>query len=450
MKYKCKICGFIHEDEMPDGYICPLCHASLFDFELISEESKVYNRVYIEPDNTSISRTEEKCINCGACMRTCEKIVGIKHDNEDRGCINCGQCILTCPKGAITPKYDYREVLDLINDPTKKVVAITSPAVRVGIGDAFDFNPGEFLEGKMISALRKIGFDYVFDTTFGADLTAMEEADELRERIKANKNLPMFSSCCPSWVKYAKTYLPNLINSLSTCKSPIGMISSIIKNYYGVEEDIDVNNLVIVAITPCTAKKNEIVNTDTDFVLTTSELALVLREENIDFKSLEDGVFDEIKGSSSGTIFGTSGGVAIATIRVLFNLETGRDLTSNELLITDKKYYKELSVKINKRIIKCAIVSTMGNLEKLLKENVSYDFIEVMNCAGGCINGGGQIIMPICDMDNIKNKRMKSLMKKDDKPVIKYAYKNPLIKDLYEDFLSDEKNRKLLHLKHKN
>lgn len=455
MKYKCKICGFIHEGDMPDGYLCPLCHASVFDFELIEEEEKTYNRVIVDPDNPSINRIEEKCINCGACRKTCELKVGIHYDEEkcDGICINCGQCILTCPKGALTPKYDYNKVLDYINNPDYKVAVMTSPAVRVGIGDAFDYKPGEFLEGKMISALRQIGFDYIFDTTFGADLTSTEEAYELSERLEKNENLPMFSSCCPSWVKYAEIYHPELIKNLSTCKSPIGMGSTVIKEYFAKEEEIDTKKLILVALTPCTSKKSEIIDTYTDFVLTTSEISLMIRELNIDFNNLEDGKFDSVMGSSSGTIFGTSGGVTLASLRVLFNKETGRDLTSNEVLIVNKKYYKEYRIKIKKSIIKCAVVSTLINLEKLLKEEEKYDFIEVMNCAGGCINGGGQVVMPINMSDELIKKRNKSLMKDDEWPPLKYQYKNDLVNDVYDNFLDNPgsiKAIKYLHIKHHN
>lgn len=446
MIYKCKICGFIHEGDMPDGYFCPLCHGSFYDFEIISNETKKYNRVRVNKSNLSIQRITEKCINCGACKKTCENIVGIKKNNV---CINCGQCILTCPKGALTPKYNYHEVKKYIDDPKYKVAVITSPAVRVGIGDAYGYKPGEFLEGQMVGALKAIGFDYVFDTTFGADLTSMEEAFELGEHIKNGKT-PMFSSCCPSWVKYATIFHPELIKNISTCKSPIGMESTIIKKYYAKEEGINVSKLILVALTPCTSKKTEIVDSNTDFVITTSELNLLLEENNVDFNSVPEAKFDSINGSSSGTIYGVSGGVTTSVLRVLFHNETGRDLSANELLILNKKYYKEYRVKVNKRIIKCAAVSGLPNLEKLLKEDQTFDFIEVMNCLGGCLNGGGQILMPPVNMDDIRNKRGKSLMQDDNNPILKYPYKNDLIEEVYNDLLDKPGSPmaiKLLHTK---
>lgn len=448
MKYKCNNCGFIHFGEMPDGYYCPLCHANFSYFELVDEEEKKYNRKTVDKNNPSINRVYERCINCGVCTRTCENIVGIKCDGV---CIKCGQCIMTCPTGALTPKYDYKKVMEYISDPEYTVIALTSPAVRVGIGDAFGYKPGDFLEGKMVAALKKIGFDYVFDTTFGADLTSMEEAFELKDRLE--KKSLMFSSCCPSWVNYVSIYHPELLPNLSTCKSPIGMEASVIRNFYLKEDGLDPNKTIIVAVTPCTSKKHEIINSDCDLVITTSELSHMIRELNIDFKLLDESEFDTVNGSSSGTIYGASSGVTLSVIRVLFYYLTGRDLTSDEIAIKNKGYYTEIKFKANKQIITCAVVSTIPNLEKLLTIKDEFNFIEVMNCDGGCINGGGQVLMPQNERDKIKNARIKALFKKDIKPYIKYPYKNPIIKDLYEDYLEEPGSKialKVLHVKHKD
>lgn len=455
MSFKCRKCGFIHDGEMIDGYICPLCGSGIYDFKLIKNDSskKIYNRVNISKDNKSIQRINEKCINCGVCSKTCEK-VGIKYDSSkcDGICINCGQCILTCPTGALTPKYDYNTVMSFINDEDYKVCILTSPAVRTQLGDAFGFKPGEFVEGKMIAALKQIGFDYVFDTTFGADITSMEEACELNERINEGK-LPMYSSCCPSWVKYLEIYHPDMIKNLTTVKSPIGCMSTVISKCFAPSENIDVEKLIIVALTPCTSKKEEIKSSDCDYVITTSELALLIRENNIDFKNLKDEKYDTIYGSSSGKIFGFSGGVTLSVLRSLYYLNTKKDLKNDMIYIKNHSYYKEMKIKVNDRFIKCVIVSTMPNLEKLLVEEITYDFCEVMNCEGGCINGGGQIIMPVNIKKDLLEAREKSLSIKDNNPAVKYPYKNDYVIDLYEDFLDEPnsaKAKELLHRKYQN
>ena len=451
MIYKCKKCGFIHEGEMPDGYFCPLCYASLFDFKLESAEEEQYNRIPLADDNPAINRTLDKCINCGACTNTCQNKVGVHYKNPDKPiCLYCGQCILTCPTGALTPKYDYQTVWELINVPGKVVVVMTSPAVRVALGDAYGYPPGEFLEGKMIAALKAIGFDYVFDTAFGADLTAIEEANELKQRIEKEGVLPMFSSCCPSWVKYAEVYHPKLKEHLSTCKSPIGMQATVLKEIFAKEEEINPDDLILVALTPCTAKKYEIIKGNADYVITTSELAFLLREQNLDFKNLAEAKYDSVIGSSSGMIFGKSGGVALATLRVLYQKETGKDLTSEMLAIKDKGFYQEYSIKMGRRLVKCAVLYSMMHLEQLLPIMSEFVFIEVMNCIGGCVGGGGQIIMPVKDMPAIIAARQKGLQNKDQKAKLKYAYDNAIAQDLYEDYFEQpmsEKSEALLHHK---
>lgn len=456
MKYKCQKCGFIHEGELRDGYYCPLCKSGIFDFKELKtkKEEKVYRRVYVDPENPAIQRIEEKCINCGACSNTCVNTVNIRYKNPKKPiCINCGQCVLTCPTGALIPKYDYNKVLDIIDDKSKTVIVMTSPAVRVGIGDAFGFEPGKFLEGKMVAALKALGFKYVVDTTFGADLTAMEEAAELKERIDNEDVLPMFTSCCPSWVKYATIYHPELIPSLSTCKTPIGMQATFIKKFFVKQKKLKPENVVVVALTPCTAKKYEIIDTDCDYVITTSELAHALRENNINFNELADLKFDELMGSSSGTIFGTSGGVMLSALRCYYKLETGKDLTPESVLVNDKEFYKEYSVKINKKMVKTAVVYKMENLEKLLPIREEFTFIEVMNCNNGCIGGGGQITMPIIEMKNILEQRNNGLMNQDKVAAVKYPYNNPEIKKAYNTYLTNplsKKSHELLHTKHKN
>lgn len=442
MIYECDNCGFKHEGMLPDGYHCPLCLSGYDHFIPIEFENKVYKRVEIANENVGIRRVGEKCINCGVCLRTCEKVTNClvntannEIKNSKELCLECGNCVLTCPTSALIPKYDYQEVLKYINNPDYTVIALTSPATRVGIGDAFFKEPGMFLEGKMVAALKKLGFDFVFDLTFGADITSVEEAHELKERLENNK-LPMFSSCCPSWVKYCKLVHPELVDNLSTCKSPIGMASTVIKRLFAPNEYDNSKKIIIVAITPCTSKKREIINTDTDFVITTSELALMIRENGIDFNKLEDASFDKVKGTYSGTNYGTGGGVTKSVIRCLYYELIGKDLKDKDYSIEDKEYYKILKVKLNSRIIRCVIVSTMADLERIIKDNVQFDFAEVMYCDGGCISGGGQILMPVKDKEIIKQKRAESLNKKHYESEC-YPYKNDLIEDLYNTYLDN-------------
>ena len=447
MKYRCKICNYSFEGELNDDYICPICKLGAKHFELVEEENKVenLNRIEIKDDNPSVTRINENCVNCGICIKTCENIVGIK--KEDDLCISCGQCILTCPVASLIPKDSTKEVLEAIKNPNKEVVVITSPAVRVAIGDAFGFSSGDFLEGKMISALKTLGFNYVFDTSFGADLTAMEEAAELLDRVNNNGKLPMFTSCCPAWVKYAGAMHPNLTDNISGCKSPIGMISSFIRNIWVKENDINNNNLIVVALTPCTAKKMEIIGTDCDYVITTSEFANILKDQNIDFSTLADQSYDELNGSTSGTIFGTSGGVMLSALRTFYYYQTDKDLKDEQITITNRGFYNEYSLEIGDKTIKTAAVSTMPNLEKLLPIADEYVFIEVMNCNGGCVNGGGQII--VRNNENLVASRQKSLINNDKESKLRYPYQNPAIKDAYEKHFDKPLSSKCKNLFHK-
>ncbi|MCL2371160.1 hydrogenase [Candidatus Saccharibacteria bacterium] len=330
------------------------------------------------------------------------------------------------------------EVLKQINDPGKTVIVITSPAVRVGIGDTFGFAPGEFLEGKMIAALKGLGFSQVFDTTFGADLTSMEEATELRNRVKDGGKLPMFTSCCPAWVMYANHRHPELKDNISTCKSPIGMISSYLKHIYTKEHNLNPNDLIIAALTPCTIKKMEIVDTDCDFVITTSELADLIKDKSIDFRGLVDMPYDALAGSSSGTIFGTSGGVMLSALRVYYHLETGNDLPDDLVSITKEDHYTTYSITIDSQVIKCAVVSGLPNLEKLLPAKDEFIFVEVMNCLGGCVNGPGQPTHSDQDSARVIAHRQASLTSsdRDNSAPIRYPYQNPAITAAYSHDIS--------------
>lgn len=403
------------------------------------------NRIEIKPGNFSIERIEEKCINCGMCLNTCKSINNIGTD-----CINCGQCILTCPSGALISKYDYRPVLNYINDTDYTVVAFTAPAVRVAIGDEFGYNPGEFLEGKMTGVLKTLGFDYVFDTTFGADLTVMEEANELVERI--NEGKPLFTSCCPSWVLYMEKYHPEDLDLLSSCKSPIAMQSAMIKSYFADMYDLDKRKVIAVAITPCVSKKTErVIYPDTDFVITTRELAMMIREMGIDFGEIKEVEFDKLlgKGSSAGLIFGVSGGVMEAALRTAYymiNRSKAPEEFYNLVDVRGESDFKTAIVDMKVKKIKVAVVSKISSVIKKYDILKNYDFVEVMSCPGGCIGGGGQPLNAIKDMQSVREERIKSMYDAGDKQKIKESYMNEEIQDAYISYIS--KNEVNLHTKH--
>lgn len=404
------------------------------------------NRIEIKEDNVSINRIEERCINCGMCKKTCESINNIGND-----CVNCGQCIMTCPTGALTPKYNYKEVLNYIKDTNKTVVVFVAPAVRVAIGDSFGYKPGEFLEGKLVSALKDIGFNYVFDTTFGADLTIMEEAQELLERIK-NKNTPMFTSCCPSWVLYMYKYHLNDISKLSTCKSPIAMQAAMIKTYFAQNYNIDSENIISVSLTPCVSKKSEReLYPDTDIVITSSELILMIKELGIDFNALEDKEFDKLlgKGSGGGLIFGASGGVMESVLRTAYymlnKIKAPQEFYQLESIRGDNEF-KETIVDMKQFKLKIASLSKIKTVIENYDKLKDYDFIEIMSCPGGCIGGGGQPLVAIKDLENIRKERIKSLYIGDKQQKIKESYLNPEIIDAYNFCINKEKVN--LHTNH--
>ena len=408
--------------------------------------------IIVSENNPSISKDDDKCINCGLCKVCCKKSVLMGSDME---CIYCGQCILSCPVGAIKPKYEYPELEKVIKANEKLVIGITSPAVRVSLGEAFNMKKGLNVEGKLVNSLRKLGFDYVFDTTFGADLNTLEEANELLNRIDSGTNLPLFSSCCPSWVKYVYDNHRELIDNISTCKSPIAMLSTIIKEYFSKVNNLDKKRIVVVAITPCTSKKYEkTLYKEIDYVITTSELAVWLKEREINFPSLRSSKYDKLfpRGSSSGVMYGSSGGVTLSILRTINYMLDGNDRTFSFPLKVLNGYdnIKTAEVVINNKNFLVAVIYTMPSLEKFLEsgEYKKYHFIEVMNCDHGCVGGGGQVRVKSSEMENTYNERAKSLNKYDKKGDIRYPYKNKDILDLYSNFLMElggDLSLKLLH-----
>lgn len=463
-KFLCKLCGYVHECESLEiNYVCPVCGVNASQFEELTDEKEVNNRVKISETNPAIIRINEKCINCGQCKSICENQVGIKYDVnlcKEPICINCGQCIMGCPAGALIPKYNYKEVDDIITKNNKVVIAFTSPSVRVALGEEFSLPFGSFVEGKLVSALRGLGFNYVFDTTFGADITIVEEVNELVNRIKNNGVLPMFTSCCPSWIKYVEIYHPELIQNISSCKSPISMQSILIKEFISNIKGIRKDDIVTVAITPCTAKKMEVKREElsgTDYVITTSELANYLREKNIKFNDLPSSEYDTLmsRGSGSGLIFGNSGGVMEAALRTLNFVLTGENIDNKKLAnlnIRGQVDIKEGTIKINNMDINIAVIYGMPALERFLKNmretDKTYHFVEVMNCPGGCIGGGGQPLKAIGRLKEAREERIKALYESDIKSDIKYSHDNKDVQKVYNEFLGEiggEKAHKMLH-----
>ena len=418
-------------------------------------------RVPIAHDNPSIKRKESKCVLCGKCKDVCKKSIGVagywNYDKDDIVCINCGQCANVCPVESITEQDDTMPVLDAIKNENKKVVFITAPAVRVSLGEMFDLPAGELVVGKLVSALKKLGADYVFDVTTGADFTIMEEASELIERIKNNSVLPQFTSCCPAWVKFVETFYPKYIPNLSSCKSPISMLASLIKNYFSAKAGIDKNNLVVVAITPCVAKKFEInreeFNKDTDYVLSVRELSRLIKKQKVNFKTLKESEFDSFypTGSGAGVIFGASGGVMEAAVRTAYYLTTNEN--PPESLLNFKKLRGYANVKtatvnlLGKDIKLCVVHGTMNArpiLDKLKSKN--YHFIEVMACPNGCVGGGGQPKQ--FNNDDAVVKRANTLHNIDAKLKIKSSFENEALQRTYKEFLEkplSEKAKKYLH-----
>ena len=476
---------------------CTTCEKSGYcELQKYSEEYGVRNIKFptlqkedflpIDNSNPSIVRDPNKCILCGACVRACKEFQGhavlgfanrgsktvvqpmAGRDFNKTDCIFCGQCQAVCPTGALTVVSDVDNVWKEIVNRDKKVVAQIAPSIRVALGEMFGLEPGENSIGRITAALRRIGFDLVFDTNFAADLTIMEEGTEFIERLKSGKDLPIFTSCCPAWVKYIEQSRPEFIKNLSTCKSPQSMMSPVLKEllpkyFEGYKRD----NIVVVSIMPCTAKKIENKRDqlktkdvrDTDYVLTTKELGRMINEAGIDFKSLEPETEDSPFGDYTGaaTIFGASGGVAEAAARTAYELVTGKELKDVNLVPMrgTQNRSKVMELDLDGTKIKVRIVSTIVEAEKALKEiesgKADFQMLEVMACPGGCVNGGGQ---PYSYNDTtIKQKRAAGLYKEDTELKFRKSHENPDIKKLYAEFLEkpgSHKSHELLHTTYEN
>lgn len=439
-------------------------------------------------DGISIQRDPNRCVLCRRCISICNNIqtvgaisainrgfntvIGTAGNKglDDTVCVSCGQCINVCPTGALQEHRDIDSVWDALYDEDKYVVVQTAPAVRAALGEEFGNPIGTDVTGKMVTALRMLGFDKVFDTNTGADLTIMEEGTELIDRIRGGGVLPLITSCSPGWVKFCEHNFPEMIPNLSTCKSPHEMLGAIIKSYYAEKNGIDPDKIVVVSVMPCTAKKFESQRpelavdgrADVDFVVTTRELARMIKSIGIDFNAIADGKFDDPLGQSTGAglIFGTTGGVMEAALRTVADIINGVSSDSIDYMEVRgiEEGIKIAEVKIADLNIRAAVAHGLGNARKLMervKEGEHFDFIEIMACPGGCINGGGQPLQ-VSDVRNwvdFKEKRAKALYKGDREKFIRKAHNNPAIKKLYKEYLGmagGMKAHKLLHTHYVN
>ena len=445
------------------------------------------NQYDIDDASLSIVRDNNKCIVCRRCVAACDKVqkIGVIGATQrgfkttiaspwnlklaEMACVNCGQCVTVCPVGALHEKDDTDLVWQYLNDPSKHVVVQPAPAVRAALGEEFGMPMGTSVTGKLAAALRRLGFNKVFDTDFAADLTIMEEATELVDRVTNNGVLPMITSCSPGWIKYCEHYYPEFLPNLSSCKSPHEMEGAMVKSYYAEKSNIDPKDIIVVSVMPCTAKKFEAKRPelghnglpDVDVVITTRELARMIKQANINFMQLPDEEFDDLLGESSGAsvIFGATGGVMEAALRTAYEVITGKELADvNFTAVRGVEGIKEASVKVGDLDVNVAVASSTSMAAKLLdavkRGEKNYTFIEIMGCPGGCVNGGGQ---PIVDANtraevDIRKERAKALYNEDQAKTIRKSHENPSIKKIYADYLgkpNSHKAHELLHTSYK-
>jgi NADP-reducing hydrogenase subunit HndD len=462
------------------------------ELQTLCKELGVDSENYFDGDKTPSTpdesaahmvRDNSKCILCRRCSSICEKVqgIGVIGPNSrgfatfigspfemglgDTSCVSCGQCISVCPTGALYEKSSIQEVAAAIADPEKHVIVQTAPAVRAALGEEFNFPIGTNVEGKMVSALRRLGFDKVFDTNFSADLTIMEEAHEFIDRVQHGGVLPMITSCSPGWIKYCEHYFPDMTENLSSCKSPQQMFGAIAKSYYADKMGLKPEDIVSVSVMPCTAKKFEIGrddqdangSPDVDYTITTRELARMIKQAGLRFETLPDESFDTPLGlgSGAGVIFGTTGGVMEAALRTAVEKLTGEELAKLEFNdVRGMEGIKEASYEVGDLKVNVAVASGLINARDLLNRvksgEADYHFIEIMGCPGGCIGGGGQPQQPgyIRNTTDIRGLRAKVLYDSDASNKIRKSHENPAIKELYSTYLGEPGSERAHHLLH--
>lgn len=447
------------------------------------KEKTVYegtkNTYEIDDKSPSIVRDPNKCILCRRCVSMCNKVqkigaIGVTergfnscvstagHNSlNDVNCTFCGQCIEVCPTGALREKDSTQIVWDKINDKNTYVIVQTAPSVRVALGEEFGMPIGTNVEGKMVNALKQMGFDKVFDTNTGADFTIVEEGTEFIKRLQNNDNLPMITSCCPGWVKYIEMNYPENIGHLSSCKSPHEMFGALLKTYYAKKEGIDPSKMFVVSVMPCIAKKyerqREEIKQDVDAVITTRELARMIKQAKIDFVNLEDAKFDDPMGEATGAaaIFGVTGGVMEAALRSVSEIVTGKPLDKISFeQVRGESGIKRAEIEIGDKKVKVAVAHGLANAQTIMEEiksgKADYQFVEIMACPGGCITGGGQPIKNAKIQENVDvhKKRAEAMYSIDEKSIIRKSHENPVLKQIYKEFLGEpngELAHKLLH-----
>ncbi|WP_430934511.1 NADH-dependent [FeFe] hydrogenase, group A6 [Saccharicrinis sp. 156] len=491
-----------HRAECTRCYKNGVCELQHLSSEYLIGEDRLIDLVPLKEHtidyfSPSITKDDSKCIRCQRCIRTCDQLQDIgaltvaykgehmkvssffERPMYEVVCTNCGQCVNRCPTGALIERSYIDEVWTAINNPKKHLVVQTAPAVRVALGEALGMKPGNIVTGKMVAALRRLGFDSVLDTDFSADLTIIEEGNELLQRLKGalvdknpNVHLPMTTSCSPGWIKYIEHMYPDMLPNVSTAKSPQQMFGALAKTYYAQKMNIEPEDMVSVSVMPCTAKKYEANRPemhssgykDVDLVLTTRELAKMIQQAGIDFEALENEEYDSFMGASSGAavIFGASGGVMEAALRTAYEVVTGREVPFDGLNITPVRgmeEVKEATIKIEDTLpkwkflegaeLKTCVAHGLANakkvMDKVVKGEADYHFIEVMACPGGCLGGGGQ---PIPTNLKIRQKRSEAIYREDAGKPIRKSHENPEVLKLYDEFLKEplgHKSHELLH-----